>query len=303
MDMHALRYFLDVWKTGSITTAATNNYITQSALSKRIALLETELGVQLFQRGKGRQQIAITANGQAFVDIAERMLLLYQQAVDLHSDAERQSITIGCINSVLDYILPPMVFQLEQQYPHFCITLENHHSVEIFTLVENSRVDVGITQSPAPFPDLASELLYEEDYRVVIRKNSHSFQPGEILAPEMLPVEKEIFQWFDGAFSDWHDQWWLSSRARIRVGATSTAEHYFQEPMNWMLVPAAVAHAMEARGFQIFQIRPQPPQHYVYLVYRKRAQEEYIHIFAEQAKTYFAAFSPLGAVTAQNKQL
>lgn len=92
MDIESLKIFLDIRNSGTISDAADNNYISQSALSKRLAMLEKELGIRLFQREKGQSHAIITPVGETFSDIAERMIFLYQQAVELRNDPERRML-------------------------------------------------------------------------------------------------------------------------------------------------------------------------------------------------------------------
>lgn len=290
MDMESLAYFLDVWKSGNITNAANNHYITQSALSKRLALLEKELGVQLFQRGKGQAQVIITPAGMSFAGIAERMLLLYGQALELKRDEGRQFLNVACIQSVQNYVLPPLIIQLEQEKPHLCVMLEDHHSAEIFSLLENHRVDIGIAHAAAPFPDLQSDLLFEESYRVVMRAGNGRFLPGTAIHPGQLCAEQEIFEEFDSEFRDWHDQWWKPFQAKIRVNTTSTAEHYFHSAENWMIVPSAVARSLEERGFVSYPLKIDPPRRRVFILYRKRTNNVAVKEFVSAAKAYFSAF-------------
>ena len=102
MDIESLKFFIEVRNSGNITNTANAFYVTQSAVSKRLSMLEAELGVQLFQRGKGRSRAVITPAGESFAEIAERILLLHRQALSLKYGAERRTLTIDCINSVQD---------------------------------------------------------------------------------------------------------------------------------------------------------------------------------------------------------
>src|SRR5690606_27196221 len=65
MDLEALQTFLAVAETGSFSRAAERVYLTQPAVSKRIAALETSLGTRLFDRIGRRVQL--TEAGQALL--------------------------------------------------------------------------------------------------------------------------------------------------------------------------------------------------------------------------------------------
>ena len=120
MDMESLRIFLDVQRSGSITAAANSHYMTQPALGKRIAQLEKELGVMLFLRGKGHSCVELTPAGREFSDIAERMLILYEQARGLKEEAERKYLTVACIRSAHGFLMPELVACLKTLHPESC---------------------------------------------------------------------------------------------------------------------------------------------------------------------------------------
>lgn len=278
MDMETLHVFLDVRRSGSITAAANNHYMTQPALGKRIAQLEKELGITLFLRGKGRSCVELTPEGKAFSDIAERMLMLYEQAQELREDASRQYLTAACIRSAHDLFMPKILVQLKKEHPELCVTIEDHHTVEIMPLLENRRIDVGITQSAAVSQHLISELLYKEAYYVVLRPENILSQ-NEVLHPIELDGSHGIFQAFDQSFEKWFDQWWQPYSVKVRVNTTPSAERYFSDEKDWMIVPQAVASEMAAHGFIARPLTNEPPEHCVYMTWHSHNQKESLRWF------------------------
>lgn len=294
MDMDSLRIFLEVWKAGSITGAAGSHYMSQPAVGKRIALLEKELGVTLFDRGKGQARVRITPAGKSFAEIAERMLMLYDQAMELREGASRTYLTVACIRSAHRNILPRMLAYLRENHPEICLTVEDHHTSEILPLLEDRRIDAGITQAPAASRNLESELLYEEEYRAVLRSGS-GFPPDRAIPLEALPAEHGIFQAFDAGFQDWFDEHWPLYSAKVRVNTTSAAELYFDHPADWMIVPAASAAELCRRGFESRTVENPPPARRVYLVYNRYQERPAVKLFVRQAKA-FAAAPPAGGM-------
>ena len=73
VEFHQLRYFVAAAETGSITAAARREHVTQPALSRQIALLETQLGVKLFERV--RQRVVLTDAGRWFLPRAKAYAL------------------------------------------------------------------------------------------------------------------------------------------------------------------------------------------------------------------------------------
>ena len=287
MDMETLRIFLDVQRSGSITAAANNHYMTQPAIGKRIAQLERELDVTLFQRGKGHSHVELTPEGKSFSDIAERILMLYEQAQALHEDAARQYLTVACIHSAHDFLMPKLLVQLKEEHPRLCVTVEDHHTVEIMPLLENRRIDVGITQSAAVSRCLISELLYEEPYYVVLRPENE-LSKKKVLHPTELDASHGIFQSFDQSFEEWFDKWWKPYSVKMRVNTTPSAEHYFSDSADWMIVPRAVASEMLSHDFVVCSLTENPPMHCVYMIWNSRNQRESLQWFREAVRKNLA---------------
>ena len=72
MNLEQLRGFAEVARTGHFTRAAEQLHVAQPSLSRQIATLEAELGVELFHRARGN--IALTAAGERLLPLARRML-------------------------------------------------------------------------------------------------------------------------------------------------------------------------------------------------------------------------------------
>src|SRR5437016_1517812 len=80
MNVEAVRAFVTVAEEGQFQLAAAYLGISQQAVSKRLAALESDLGVRLFTRTAGGTQLTI--DGQALLPHARQLLLVEQRAVD-----------------------------------------------------------------------------------------------------------------------------------------------------------------------------------------------------------------------------
>ena len=97
MDFRILRYFLTVAKEQSFTKAAEQLHITQPTLSRQLAALEEELGVELLVRS-GRH-ITLTDQGILFKRRALEILDLEEKTLEELKGAEELmegTITVGC---------------------------------------------------------------------------------------------------------------------------------------------------------------------------------------------------------------
>lgn len=80
MNLEAVRAFVAVAEEGQFQLAAAHLRISQQAVSKRLATLETDLGVRLLNRGAGGTQLTI--DGQSFLPHARELLRVEQRAAD-----------------------------------------------------------------------------------------------------------------------------------------------------------------------------------------------------------------------------
>ena len=110
MELRHLRYFLAVADAAHFTRAAQKLWVSQPTLSQQIKQLEEELGAPLFHRGAGGVQL--TAAGEKFRPYAERVLREMEEAVAAigHDEsAPGESLHIGALEGVADYLLPAVV--------------------------------------------------------------------------------------------------------------------------------------------------------------------------------------------------
>lgn len=85
MNQNQLRYFVAAAETGSFTRAAERFYISQTAITQQIRLLEETLGCPLFDRST--RPVTLTSGGKAFLIEARAILDRMNRAVDLVHDA------------------------------------------------------------------------------------------------------------------------------------------------------------------------------------------------------------------------
>src|SRR6202161_4865078 len=74
MQLHQLTYALAVAEERSFTRAADRLHLAQPSLSRQVRLLERELGVVLFHRGRGQNGVELTAEGEILLPFVRRVL-------------------------------------------------------------------------------------------------------------------------------------------------------------------------------------------------------------------------------------
>src|SRR2546425_10079709 len=118
MELHQLRYFCAVAKSGSFSRAAEHSHVSQPSLSQQILKLEAELGARLFDR-LGRS-VRLTEVGKTFLPRARAVLRELEAArgdVVESKDSVGGSVTGGAIPTVAPYLLPRLLTTLSQKFP------------------------------------------------------------------------------------------------------------------------------------------------------------------------------------------
>jgi DNA-binding transcriptional LysR family regulator len=127
MNLRFLEAFLWVARLRSFKGAAERLFTTQAAISSRIATLEEEWGVRLFERD--HRTVTLTPKGSELLPLAERMLELQQRmraAVAAQSDFAG-TLRIGVMETVVHTWLPDLLARFGARYPH--VTIEVHSDI------------------------------------------------------------------------------------------------------------------------------------------------------------------------------
>ncbi|TYB66680.1 LysR family transcriptional regulator [Nonomuraea sp. PA05] len=114
-----LRYFAAAAELGSMTAAARELVVSQSAVSTAVAQLEKELGVQLLLRHHARG-LALTPAGRAFYTELRGFLAHSQELADSAANAGRElvgALIVGCFDTLAPFWLPHLVAKYGAQHP------------------------------------------------------------------------------------------------------------------------------------------------------------------------------------------
>jgi DNA-binding transcriptional LysR family regulator len=159
MNLRFVEAFYWVATLQSVSRAAEKLYITQSAMSARIAALEQELGTVLLDRRD--KQFRLTFAGQRFLKHAARLLEL-QREIKREMGGEvppEVQMRIGAIESVLHSWLIPWVEQLRTEYPALELELSVETTPVLIELVRRGALDIVFTASPANAEGVRSRSL------------------------------------------------------------------------------------------------------------------------------------------------
>ncbi|MEZ5702862.1 MAG: LysR family transcriptional regulator [Burkholderiaceae bacterium] len=159
MNLRFVEAFYWVATLKSVTRAAEKLYLTQSAMSSRIATLEEELGVLLLDRRD--KQFRLTVAGSRFLVYAQRLLELQREIKgEMGSDVSRAvSMRIGAIESVLHAWLIPWIEQLRVDFPELELELSVETSPILVDQVSRGTQDLVFAAVPATGEDVRNSAL------------------------------------------------------------------------------------------------------------------------------------------------
>jgi DNA-binding transcriptional LysR family regulator len=174
MELRHLRYFITVATELHFGRAAEKLRIAQPPLSKQIQDLEKELGFELFTRTK--RSVALTPAGQAFLIEVSQIFQQLERAIDIGgktSRGELGQISIGFVGSATYNILPVMLQQFRDRYPHVQIKLHELTTDRQLIWLREGRIDIGLIRPPIVERDLASQVIFQESVVVALPTHHH----------------------------------------------------------------------------------------------------------------------------------
>lgn len=164
-----LRIFLELFETGSFTAAAARLHVTQSAASKMIAELESQLNLVLFDRSTRR----VTPNDAArefhafAVDVVATMQTATRSVEELIS-LERGKVGIAASPLMIYGLLADVIADYRTRYPGIQFELHELSTDQTVESVRAGTVDFGLGAIDMRIPGIQSEVVLEDGMRVVI---------------------------------------------------------------------------------------------------------------------------------------
>jgi DNA-binding transcriptional LysR family regulator len=162
MDVELARTFLAVAAAGNFIGAAHRLHVTQSTVSARVQTLENQLGIKLFQRGRGGAEL--TAAGQRFLRHAKTLVQTLEQArheVGLPAGFHG-TLTLGARIALWEGYLPRWAEWMRQTAPDISLRMEVAMEPEMMQGLVQGTLDLGLMYTPETRHGLGIERLFDE---------------------------------------------------------------------------------------------------------------------------------------------
>lgn len=191
-----------LYEKKNITKTAQSLYISQPTLTKKIQQIEKEFEVEIIKRGaKGVQ---FTPQGEYLVTCANEMLTRLcemKESVQNMSHEVGGTLRLGVSNYITRHKLPGLLKRFREQFPNVNYKVTTGWSQEVYNLVYNKDVHIGIVRGEYQWAD-AKQLLFEENICIASR---------EKIELKDLPTLPRIQYETDITLKTLIDNWWTGT--------------------------------------------------------------------------------------------
>ena len=193
MNLRFVEAFYWVASLKSISRAAEKLFLTQSAMSSRIATLEEELGILLLDRAG--KQFKLTAAGVRFLVYAQKLLDLQREVkTEMGSGAPMAvAMRIGAIESVLHSWLIPWLEKLRADHPGLELELTVETTPILMEQVERGTIDLVFAALPAAAEGVRNQTLPPMEMAFVgnpLLHKKRNYRLAELAEMELLTFQK-----------------------------------------------------------------------------------------------------------------
>ncbi|XOV90295.1 MAG: LysR family transcriptional regulator [Pseudomonadota bacterium] len=239
MMIENLETLLALSRTGTMLEASTELRISQSAVSKRIAVLERYYNRKLIQK-KGRR-VELTQHGKQLVDRVSPILTELRDLFVQESSEARGELIIGVSDAILSSWGPHVFFAVQAEIPEVQFSFHTHRTPVVLDRIRSGEFMVGVcTGSDALDTDLQSEVLTHEPMVIIPAGLSRLEMParGEL---GVITIED-----YSGAWRSFKDE-----ARRLRIRREVSLESFFSVAQMAIagfghgLVPLGVARTLK----------------------------------------------------------
>lgn len=163
MELDHVETFLAIARSGGFARGSAALHLSQPATSRRIKLLEAELGAPLFDRLSSG--VTLTEAGHAFLPHAQALMASMRDGIDAVSavrGTEHGTVTLALVGTLASSSLATRLSRLCQAHPGLDLRLRTALSAEVSALVLRGDAALGLRYGTDPDPGLVSDIIRHE---------------------------------------------------------------------------------------------------------------------------------------------
>jgi len=172
MQYDALKTFITLVEVNNFTKTSEILHISQPSVSLHIKNLEQELQTTLFIRSP--KSVQITPTGDILYNRAKQIMAITEQAKEeilaYHHEIQG-TLIIGASFTIGEYILPPIIASLQQQFPQLELQIIIGNTKEIIQYTKLLQVDIGLIEGQAHDHELIIKPFMQDELFIVSASN------------------------------------------------------------------------------------------------------------------------------------
>jgi len=285
MDITQLYYFIVAAEQEHMTKASEILTLSQSALSRSITSLETELGVPLFDR-KNRK-IYLNRYGKVFLEDAKKIVQQMEMSKENLSELihpEIGNISISFVHSLGLHYIPTLLKEFQLSNPGHTLALNEDNAQLIVKDLLTNETDLGFATHFQSFSDLVYHPIFKEKI-VLIASKQHRFAQMRNIKLEEMTQENFIHYHSDTELRKLIDTTFSKKNIDIKVAydglEINSIVGLVSANMGIALVPESIIQNIN--GIKIIPVSDLDIDRTIYLIHKK---EGYI----SKAVLYFKDF-------------
>lgn len=260
MDINALKAFLAVAESTSFSIAAEQLHLTQPAVSKRVASLETELNTRLFDRIS--RKISLTEAGRQLLPRARHMLYELEDIRRSISNLTGEvggRLTMGTSHHIGLRRLPPALKRYSRHYPEVQLDIRFMDSETACSAVLQGDLELAIVTLPTePIANLTTQPIWHDPLLFVVSREHPLAAQKQVTLPDLVAHQAVLVA--QGTYT----QRILEHALRpfgvgLKIGM---ATNYFETlkmmvsiGLGWSLLPETMTHDPELKVLEIPELR------------------------------------------------
>lgn len=184
MEIDQLRYFLKVAERQNFTRASEDLSITQPALSRAVAKLESEIGQPIFERQA--RKVTLTDAGRLLLARAEQIVALVDDTLaEITDDGECGNVRVGAIPTIAPFFLPAILRDFRDQHPRANVQVYEETTDKLLLRCNHGEIDVAVLAAPIERQHLEIEPLFEEELLLVMSADNHLSKKRKIAVTDI----------------------------------------------------------------------------------------------------------------------
>jgi DNA-binding transcriptional LysR family regulator len=273
--------FLAIARLGGFTRASSSLHLSQPAISRRIHLLEQELGAPLFERVP--RGVIVTDAGRALLPHAEALLASMRDGIDAVAAVRGTSqgtVTLALVGTLASTALAERLRCFRDAHPAIDLRMQTGLSAEVSALVRRGEAALGLRYEHDPDPHLVSSTIYHEPMLPVGSPHhrlarARRVEPAELTGEPWItfpPRPGGVLEPYQLALERWRAACGLTAAPTIPIDSLTAQKRMVEVGFGLALLPASsVDEELRSGTLRTLPISAPPATIAVALIHRRHA--------------------------------